>query len=419
MNKDLFASSCPRTTPPYAVCFSSTEVLFYRFYTPDRMRIYFPGLNGIRAIAALIVIFFHINATMSFFGSAPVHYFEEREEMSRHAVVLFFVLSGYLITYLLIKEKEKFGTVAVKKFYVRRILRIWPLFYAALALAVLVVPFNTFGESVAYNFKSIGLYSLFIPNFALMAGYKMPSISPLWSIGIEEQFYAAWPVFLKKIKNVFAFLAIFLFGYIALKLLLVVTGNIWSQFSINLNFFSYDTLAIGGIAAWLYAHNHAALKILYHPVLQIAAWLFFILSCVLGPADVHYIINKEIYSIAFAIIIVNVSTNPAALIKLQGKVFDFLGKISYGMYVLHPFVILLTAIPLKHLVPAIHSKPLQLLFINAVVVPLTIVIAWLSYRYFESRFLKRKERYSKVLSTNTGEDVQVKKTDREAAVLSM
>ena len=97
-------------------------------------KIHFPGLNGIRAIAAFIVVFFHINATMWFFGSKPIHYFEQRDEMSRHAVVLFFVLSGYLITYLLIQEKEKFGRIAIRKFYVRRILRIWPLYYLCVAV---------------------------------------------------------------------------------------------------------------------------------------------------------------------------------------------------------------------------------------------------------------------------------------------
>jgi len=82
-------------------------------------------------------------------------------------------------------------------------------------------------------------------------------------------------------------------------------------------------------------------------------------------------------------------------------------------------VILLTAIPLKYIVSAIHSKPAQMVFINAVVVPFTIGISWLSYRYFESNFLKRKQRYRKVLSTNTEEDVQLKKRNTEAEILSL
>jgi peptidoglycan/LPS O-acetylase OafA/YrhL len=365
------------------------------------MQIYFPGLNGIRAIAASVVIFFHINSTMWFFGTTPIHYFEARDEMSRHAVVLFFVLSGYLITYLLMREKKSFGTVSVGKFYFRRILRIWPLFYLALLISLLIIPFDTFGHSVPYNLKSIFLYALFVPNFALMAGYMLPTIAPLWSIGIEEQFYAVWPVVIKYAKNIFLFLATFLALYISVKLILLLTGNVWSPFSVNFNYFSYDSLAIGGIAAWIYLKNHRILTLLYHPVSQIICWLFFAVSCIFGPIDFHYIINKEVYSIAFAIIILNVGTNPRTIIKLRGRLLDFLGRISYGMYVLHPFIIILAAIPLKYIIPSVHNKPLQFIIISTFVFPLSVLIAWLSFQYFESGFLKKKKRYMKISSTNT------------------
>jgi peptidoglycan/LPS O-acetylase OafA/YrhL len=371
-------------------------------------KIYFPGLNGIRAIAAFIVVFFHINVTMWFFGSKPIHYFEQRDEMSRHAVVLFFVLSGYLITYLLIQEKEKFGRIAIRKFYVRRILRIWPLFYAAILLALGIATFHRFGHTLSYNLETISRYALFIPNFALMAGFMLPTIAPLWSVGIEEQFYALWPLCLKYFKNVIAFLLVFLFGYIGLKVVLLATGQVWSQFSINLNFFSYDTMAIGGIAAWLYAHKHRSLVIIYHPIVQIICWAFFIASIIFGPFEIHYIINKEVYSIAFAVIILNVSTHPFSLIKLKHKVFDFLGRISYGIYVLHPFVIVLVSFPLKYIVPKIPGKPFQFLFIGSLTVPLTILFAWLSFRFFESRFLKKKEKFSRIASTNDDSEVKNK-----------
>jgi peptidoglycan/LPS O-acetylase OafA/YrhL len=370
------------------------------------MKVYFPGLNGLRAIAATIVICFHVNSTMWFFGSTPIDYFERRDEMSRHAVVLFFVLSGYLITFLLLKEKERFGTIDIKKFYLRRILRIWPLFYAALVLALLIVPFNTFGHTVSYNIETVGYYALFVPNFAMMAGFMLPTIVPLWSVGVEEQFYAIWPVCMNLFKNTFLFLAGFLFLYIVLKLIFLLTGNVWTKFSINLNYFSYDTMAIGGIAAWCYATNQRILRLLYHPFLQAISWLFFIASCIFGPFDIHYIINKEIYSIAFAIIILNVSTNPKTMIGLKSKIFDFLGKISYGMYVLHPFVIVLLAVPLKHVIPSISAKPLQIAVIALFVIPITILFAWLSFRYFELTFLKRKENFSRVPSTNDKRELQ-------------
>ena len=373
------------------------------------MKIYFPGLNGVRAIAASIVIFFHINSTMWFFGTTPINYFEKREEMSRHAVVLFFVLSGFLITYLLIKEKEKFKRIDIRKFYIRRVLRIWPVYYAAIFFALLLIPAGVYDNSVGYSIQTIALYALFIPNFAMMAGYMLPTISPLWSVGIEEQFYAVWPLILNRTKNIFIFLIVFLLGYVALKVVLLAVGQVWSPFSISLNFFSYDTLAIGGIAAWLHAHQKKVLLYLYNPVLQVFCWLFFAGSIILGPWNVHYIINKEIYSVVYAILILNIATNPVSLLKLNGKIFDHLGKISYAMYVFHPFVILLMAIPLKYVIPHIPYKPLQFIAIGLVVVPVTVVLSHLSFIYFESRFLKLKGRFSKIDSTNEEKQTLVTK----------
>jgi len=338
---------------------------------------------------------------MWFFGTTPIKYMEERDEMSRHAVVLFFVLSGYLITYLLMIEKEKFDKIDIRNFYKRRILRIWPLYYVSIILALLVVPFNTFGHDVQFNLEGITLYALFIPNFALMAGYMIPSIAPLWSVGVEEQFYAVWPIFINHFKSIIGFLLLFLFSYVGLKVCLLLTGNVWSKFSINLNFFSYDTMAIGGIAAWLYHKGHKILKILYHPTVQVTCWAFFGISCIAGPLEVHYIINKEVYSIAFAVIILNTSTNPRSLITLKNRWFDFMGKLSYGMYVLHPFVILLVSIPLKHIVPLIPGKPFQFLLIIAFVYPITILAATISYKYFELKFLRLKEQYAKIPSTQS------------------
>jgi peptidoglycan/LPS O-acetylase OafA/YrhL len=78
-------------------------------------KVYFPNLNGLRFFAAFSVMLYH------FFGEGLIN--------GHYGVVLFFVLSGFLITYLLFEEKEKFGKIEIKKFYFRRILRIWPLYY--------------------------------------------------------------------------------------------------------------------------------------------------------------------------------------------------------------------------------------------------------------------------------------------------
>src|SRR5579863_968679 len=89
--------------------------------------LYFKGLNGVRAIAALIVLVCHIDQFSRLFNVQKIGFYEHG--MASYAVDMFFVLSGYLITYLLFAEKEKTGTIRLKKFYLRRILRIWPLYY--------------------------------------------------------------------------------------------------------------------------------------------------------------------------------------------------------------------------------------------------------------------------------------------------
>jgi peptidoglycan/LPS O-acetylase OafA/YrhL len=366
------------------------------------MSIYFPGLNGIRAIAALIVIFFHVNGCMWFYGSRPIRYFEARDEMSRHAVVLFFVLSGYLITYLLIREKESIKRIDIRKFYVRRILRIWPLYYLAILLAIIFIPITQvlYPTTTSYSLQTIGLYSLLIPNFAILAGYMIPSIAPLWSVGVEEQFYAFWPWCIKKSRSILKAILIFLFACISIKAFLFFSNMHFSLFGVYFTYFSLDTLAIGATAAYLYHTSHPVLKILYHPIVEISCWLFFVVSCILGPLTLHFLFDKDIYATVFAIIVLNVSTNKSARIRLNAKPFEYLGKISYGMYICHPFMIILSALPMKYLIPHIGSKPIQLMLISAVVVSATIVVAHLSYRYYESIFLRLKTKFIIVRSAN-------------------
>ena len=106
--------------------------------------IYFPGLNGIRAVAAIAVVISHITIALKDFGLDP-HIFGTFDDgkpkgyiLAGYGVSVFFVLSGFLITYLLISEKDS-HSIDIKKFYIRRILRIWPLYYLYLIIAVITI----------------------------------------------------------------------------------------------------------------------------------------------------------------------------------------------------------------------------------------------------------------------------------------
>ena len=123
-------------------------------------------------------------------------------------VVLFFVLSGSLITYLLLAEEQSFNKISIKNF-LRRILRIWPLYYLIIFLVFFVLPnieiftFPGHGKDVIYSnlFWKLILFAIFFPNLVLSLLGIVPYASHTWSIGVEEQHYFIWPIILKYIKK--------------------------------------------------------------------------------------------------------------------------------------------------------------------------------------------------------------------------
>lgn len=379
-------------------------------------KIYFPGLNGIRCIAVAIVIFFHINHNLTAFNLSPFSWFEERDEMSRHGVLLFFVLSGYLITYLLLKEKSVFGTIDLKKFYIRRILRIWPIYYTIILLTIILLSFKSLyplleaeGNSGWHNIKTIVLYSFFLPNIGIILQYSITTIAPLWSVGIEEQFYACWPVLIKRSRSILRSLLIFLIGYMLLK------GAAWGYAMTTgknrifdmLNLFSFDSLCLGGIAAYLYFKKHKLLTFLYNPFVQAACWLFFLVSLVVGPLHITQVFDKELYAVAFAVIILNVSTNHKTIINLENSLFHFIGKISYGLYIYHMIVLCLLSLVMKDW--QVSNIYLHYALVFLTIVGVSILVAFLSYHYFEAGFLRFKTRFMKIKSSNEQEKSMTEK----------
>src|SRR3974390_393912 len=164
-------------------------------------KIFFPNLNGVRFVAALMVIVHHVEQTKKYFH-LPSQYQDNvmGTDLGGLGVTLFFVLSGFLITYLLLAEKTDSGTVSLRDFYVRRILRIWPLYFFVVLLAFFVLPaffrglmVGNFADTLYPNFGTkLAMYLFFVPNvlFVLHA-YYAPVLfaSQAWSVGVEERFY--------------------------------------------------------------------------------------------------------------------------------------------------------------------------------------------------------------------------------------
>lgn len=378
-------------------------------------KIYFPNLNGLRFIAALLVLIHH--AEQIKFQYKLSNYWDVKfvRNIGQLGVILFFVLSGFLITYLLLKEKELTKTISVKQFYMRRILRIWPLYYLLICLALFVFPHFHFlvipgMENVSSEnyLPVIALFILFLPNIALVMFPPLPFASQAWSVGVEEQFYLIWPWIIKKTKNVLVTLSSILLICLALNWIfpflkrefpdsdtIGYTGRFWEHFNI-------DCMAIGGIFAWiLFSKKALLLNILYNKYLQLFVYFVTIIALLTGfyfPVFfTGFDINCEGYAVLFAYIILNLAANPNSIISLENRLFSYLGKISYGLYMYHVIAIVIS---IKITNSFFKNNNFVFYFVAFGIV---ILLASVSFEFFEKKFIIMKATYSKIVSGDNAE----------------
>lgn len=356
--------------------------------------IHLKGLNGIRAIAALAVVFSHIYQFSIQFGLPE----EKSLDLADFGVTVFFTLSGYLITYLLLVEKTKFNDIKIKKFYIRRILRIWPLYYFYLILAIIVLYIF---QKEAIDTTQLPFYFFLLANIPFITESGMAVVNHFWSLGVEEQFYLFWPWVVKKVDRFFRWVIWFVILFVGLKVVFWIwyykTGNTIPLYSIHIT--RFHCMAIGACGAILYFNKSINfLNFSYSLFTQVTVLGVFLLAAV-NKFSVAEIINHEIISVLTVFLIVNVSSNDKALIKLDNRLLNFLGKISYGIYVYHLLVIFLASIWIGPLIREIDMR-FRYLAISSIVVGVTIFIAWVSYNFFEKPFLRRKDAFSLIRSSS-------------------
>lgn len=400
----------------------------------SQLRIYFPGLNGLRFFAAVAVIFTHVELVKKFLGFGghwldldTISYATPFEAVMRReiswltpyianagplGVVMFFVLSGFLITYLLFAEQSVTGGINVRQFYLRRILRIWPLYFVMLILGFLILPhFDFFQIPIqSRNFlnhfwENLFLFIFFLPNLAFSI-YRtaVPNIGQLWSIGVEEQFYLIWPWIIKKSKNFIKTIVIFTLLILTIKVIVLLLSKSTDHHIVLIlkKFFAMSKLecmSIGALGAYiLFYKKQGILNFIYRP----SVFIFSILSILLGVLFVPMKIQDGIhllYSFCFLIIILNVSSNEKSFLKLENPVLDYLGKISFGIYMYHMAV----AAFVIHLSRDVWHfgrdlKPVESIIIYSCVLLITILVASLSYYFIEKPFIKRKKLVSNIVS---------------------
>lgn len=372
--------------------------------------IYFSGLNGLRFFAALAVIITHIELIKEQMDLPGLHSSNKIIfELGGLGVVFFFVLSGFLITYLLLKEKEQTGTINVRKFYLRRILRIWPLYFLIVALGFFVLPYFPFMEIPYFTkFKAhlsifnLVLFCVMLPNLAFAIFKPLPHIGQSWSIGVEEQFYLIWPWVVKKSKNILKTLCaiIIILFFVKISVLICLKAFPLNQNLLILKNFvamlKIESMAIGGIGAWMVFKKKYFQKVLSNYVLLAAIAGVFIL--IYFTPDSVQDASFLVYSVLFLLIILNVSLNSNSFIKIENKAFVFLGNISYGLYMYHLMIIAAFIGFLRVVGFEVDNSISSQLVVYTGVISLTIIVSWLSYRYFEMWFLKIKHKFTVVKS---------------------
>lgn len=353
-----------------------------------KAKLYLPGLNGLRAIAASSVILAHLSERLVEKGFLKTNYFGH---FGGYSVTIFFTLSGFLITYLLLKELEFQSEIDVKKFYIRRILRIWPLYFFYISLVIMTMQFMVP--------NTIWYYIFIIPNipFALhLSGNAIVTIPLLihyWSLGVEEQFYAFWPWLVKYSSKIKKSIAIFCVAYFGLKVGLSIINApiVWQSILLHTRF---CCLGVGGIGACLYFENSKIVALAKQKVIELLAWLMVLLFLT-NQIRVFSIVNNEIISIMVLVLIFNQINNPKPLVPLENKLFDYLGKISFGLYIYNPLVIYFLSVFLLN--DNTNWLLKSILFITSTFCAV-ILVSHISYFYFEKRFLKIKNRYTTIES---------------------
>ncbi|WP_375558880.1 acyltransferase family protein [Bernardetia sp. OM2101] len=382
-------------------------------------RIFFKGLNELRAIAALAVVFHHIElykrmgGKASLIGISELSYFTN--SIGKHGVYLFFVLSGFLITYLLFIEQERYDKINVKDFYVRRVLRIWPLYYLIVFLSFFIVPLLPDllpflkGETNYINrinvisdsfYLKLALFLMFFSHIALATKSAIAGAAQTWSVSVEEQFYIFWPVLLKLFKKNIVYVALiiiffkplFLIGFkYALNNYEILNYKILFYFYTYLVEFPVHYMCIGALTAYLFFYyKEVVIRLFSHKLIIIG---LYVSTCVLLFYPV-LILNKGL-PILFGGIILHVIT-AKKIFEKQKTILNFLGKISYGIYMYHPIIMFLCF-------GLINSSDIQNIILYNVlvyfsIISLTIGISYLSYTYFEKYFLNFKHKFSKVKS---------------------
>lgn len=309
-------------------------------------------------------------------------------------VPFFFCLSGFLITYLLMVEKEKNGRINLRSFYVRRILRIWPLYILLMVFGFgIFPPLQEFflggatGETIT-QWK----YWAFLSNFdQIEFGLPYaPGLVVAWSLAVEEQFYLIWPILMILVPSRY-YLHLML-GMLVLSVAYRVGFNGHEKHTLS----CILDLSFGGLLAVLYIQGNK----LFRSMTKLPKWVIGVVY-VLGIAMLylHYhsgVSLRVLVSVFMCFVIFEQCFAENSLFKMgKARLMSRWGKWTYGLYIVHAISLFIVQNLLEHFsLSFIHPITNDYLIRPALALALSLGLAYISYNWFERYFLSLKKRFA-------------------------
>jgi peptidoglycan/LPS O-acetylase OafA/YrhL len=359
---------------------------------------YYPALDGLRGVAILAVFFSHFGGGHTI-SNPVIHVWSMIADAGWMGVDLFFCLSGFLITGILLDTSQ--AEHRIKNFYARRALRIFPLFYASLLVLLLLTPILHLHWQAGHL-----LYPLYLGNMVpllaptLRAPGPQVGVTHLWSLAVEEQFYMLWPFvvwFVPERKKLLRLSVGIVIAVLLLRVGLVARGA--SPFIIySLLFTRADSLICGAILALL-VRGPGGRQLPVHWVLPVSAVaivaLFVRTGSSLHDAPLISSVGYSVIAIFSACLVYCAWLGEHWIARIANhKVLRFFGRYSYGLYIYHGFLIVLflpLVIPFRNV---LHSAWLGGIAFMVCALGTTIVLAVLSYHFFEAPLLRLKKRFA-------------------------
>ena len=355
-------------------------------------------LDGLRCLAISWVFLFHMEMHFGLSDTGLMGFMASRGWMG---VDLFFVISGFLITSILLREHYATGRISLPRFYMRRGLRIWPAYYllVLLLLGVTLLSSEPAAETTLATIKWPAMY--LTDMYAAYANTENCAMLHSWSLAIEEQFYLLWPLLL--FWNVKWSKRIAILAVIGIAL-----WRTWLTFhlpegviAMRRTYYAPDTrmdqILYGAILAFVMMHPvqskwlAGALK---RRAVQIGAIALFLAALYFNVRWSGHIGNAVGYSMTALSMALGlgylITAKPRwILAALEWGPIMYVGRISYGMYLVSPFVIgaVRWAVPRP-------SSSLEVIALGIAAYAGTVLVATLSYRYFEAPFLRLKAKFS-------------------------